>query len=147
MIFNKFTAFLCGRTKNLIRCSVQLHTRRPSASPTSGGRTCIVSSSTTSSTDSSRTSTSGRGSIHFPNDIQSPRLRSCFRFCFSHSSKSVVDFVNQSESQVFVVNVTHVISQLSDVIVNAVGGLLPLLAAATSPAVRIFAVAFRICQQ
>ena len=54
---------------------------------------------------------------------------------FSHSSKSVVDFVNQAESQIFVVNVTHVISQLADVIVNAVGGLLPLLAAATSPAV------------
>ena len=50
-----------------------------------------------------------------------------------HSTKTVIDFVNASENHVFVVNVTHMISQLADNLVTACGGLLPLLAAATSP--------------
>ena len=47
----------------------------------------------------------------------------------------MLDFVNASENHIFVVNVTHMISQLADTLITAVGGLLPLLAAATSPAV------------
>ena len=35
----------------------------------------------------------------------------------------------------FVVNVIHMISQLADILVTSCGGLLPLLAAATSPKV------------
>ncbi|XP_028967428.1 neurobeachin [Galendromus occidentalis] len=51
----------------------------------------------------------------------------------SHSTKTIMDFVNSSENAIFVVNTVHLISQLSDNIVIACGGLLPLLAAATSP--------------
>ncbi|XP_064636479.1 neurobeachin-like isoform X3 [Lineus longissimus] len=51
----------------------------------------------------------------------------------SHSTKTVIDFVNAADNHVFVVNVIHMISQLSDNLVTACGGLLPLLAAATSP--------------
>ncbi len=44
-----------------------------------------------------------------------------------------MDFVNSSDNAVFVVNTVHIISQLVDNFVMACGGLLPLLAAATSP--------------
>lgn len=47
----------------------------------------------------------------------------------------MIDFVNASDNHVFVVNVTHMISQLADNLITACGGLLPLLAAATSPTV------------
>lgn len=56
----------------------------------------------------------------------------------SHSTKSVLDFVNSSENAIFVVNTVHLISQLADNLIIACGGLLPLLASATSPNVRIF---------
>ncbi|CAD5116250.1 DgyrCDS5159 [Dimorphilus gyrociliatus] len=51
----------------------------------------------------------------------------------SHQTKNVIDFVNATENHMFVVNVTHMISQLADTLITACGGLLPLLAAATSP--------------
>lgn len=51
----------------------------------------------------------------------------------SHSTKSVLDFVNSSENAIFVVNTVHLISQLADNLMIACGGLLPLLASATSP--------------
>lgn len=51
---------------------------------------------------------------------------------FSHSTKNVIDFVNASENHIYVVNVTHMISQLADNLITSCGGLLPLLAAATS---------------
>ena len=51
----------------------------------------------------------------------------------SHSTKSVLDFVNAAENAVFVVNTVHLISQLADNLIIACGGLLPLLASATSP--------------
>jgi hypothetical protein len=54
-------------------------------------------------------------------------------FYFSHSTKSVLDFVNSSENAIFVVNTVHLISQLADNLIIACGGLLPLLASATSP--------------
>jgi len=54
---------------------------------------------------------------------------------FRHATKTVIDFVNASENHVFSVNVTHVISQLADNLIASCGGLLPLLAAATSPTV------------
>lgn len=56
----------------------------------------------------------------------------------SHSTKSVLDFVNSSENAIFVVNTVHLISQLADNLIIACGGLLPLLASATSPNVSIF---------
>ena len=51
----------------------------------------------------------------------------------SHSTRAVVDFVNSGENHIYVVNVTHMISQLADNLIMSCGGLLPLLAAATSP--------------
>jgi hypothetical protein len=60
--------------------------------------------------------------------------------CFSHSTKSVLDFVNSSENAIFVVNTVHLISQLADNLIIACGGLLPLLASATSPNVSYFVV-------
>uniref|UniRef100_T1J4P2 BEACH-type PH domain-containing protein n=1 Tax=Strigamia maritima TaxID=126957 RepID=T1J4P2_STRMM len=51
----------------------------------------------------------------------------------SHSSKSIIDFVNNGENAIFVINTVHLISQLADNLIIACGGLLPLLASATSP--------------
>ena len=62
----------------------------------------------------------------------------------SHSTKSVLDFVNAAENAVFVVNTVHLISQLADNLIIACGGLLPLLASATSPNVSAATVATSI---
>ena len=56
----------------------------------------------------------------------------------SHSTKSVLDFVNSGENAIFVVNTVHLISQLADNLIIACGGLLPLLASATSPNVSTY---------
>ncbi|XP_065110775.1 lipopolysaccharide-responsive and beige-like anchor protein [Paramisgurnus dabryanus] len=50
----------------------------------------------------------------------------------SHSTKTVMDFVNSSENVVFVHNTIHLVSQVVDNLVMACGGILPLLSAATS---------------
>uniref|UniRef100_A0AAZ3SK94 Lipopolysaccharide-responsive and beige-like anchor protein n=1 Tax=Oncorhynchus tshawytscha TaxID=74940 RepID=A0AAZ3SK94_ONCTS len=50
----------------------------------------------------------------------------------SHSTKTVMDFVNSSENVVFVHNTVHLISQVMDNLIMACGGILPLLSAATS---------------
>uniref|UniRef100_A0A8C4RYK0 LPS responsive beige-like anchor protein n=1 Tax=Erpetoichthys calabaricus TaxID=27687 RepID=A0A8C4RYK0_ERPCA len=50
----------------------------------------------------------------------------------SHSTKTIMDFVNSSENVIFVHNTVHLISQVVDNIIMASGGILPLLAAATS---------------
>ena len=57
----------------------------------------------------------------------------------SHSTKSVLDFVNSGDNAIFVVNTVHLISQLADNLIIACGGLLPLLASATSPNVSYIA--------
>jgi hypothetical protein len=46
--------------------------------------------------------------------------------------KSVIDAVNSVENAIFCVNTIHIISQLADILTNACGGLLPLLASATT---------------
>lgn len=56
-------------------------------------------------------------------------------FPCSHSTKSVMDFVNSNENIIFVHNTIHLISQMVDNIIIACGGILPLLSAATSPSV------------
>lgn len=57
-------------------------------------------------------------------------------FCVgSHSTKTVMDFVNSSENVVFVHNTVHLISQVVDNLIMACGGILPLLSAATSSTV------------
>ncbi|KRX36623.1 putative neurobeachin -like protein [Trichinella murrelli] len=48
-------------------------------------------------------------------------------------SRSLIDYINQSDNAVFVVNAIHVMSQSLDSFIVACGGLLPLLAALTSP--------------
>ncbi|XP_041839635.1 lipopolysaccharide-responsive and beige-like anchor protein isoform X4 [Melanotaenia boesemani] len=50
----------------------------------------------------------------------------------SHSTKTVLDFVNSNENVVFVHNSIHLISQVVDNLIMACGGILPLLSAATS---------------
>lgn len=45
----------------------------------------------------------------------------------------MIDFVNSGENAIFVINTVHLISQVADNIIIACGGLLPLLASATSP--------------
>jgi hypothetical protein len=60
---------------------------------------------------------------------------------FSHASPgadagrtALLDTVNSGENTVFISNTVHILSQLVDSLIMACGGLLPLLAAATSPA-------------
>ncbi|XP_045151741.1 lipopolysaccharide-responsive and beige-like anchor protein [Echinops telfairi] len=50
----------------------------------------------------------------------------------SHSTKTVMDFVNSSDNVIFVHNTIHLISQVMDNMVMACGGILPLLSVATS---------------
>ncbi|UJR15136.1 hypothetical protein I4U23_002101 [Adineta vaga] len=50
----------------------------------------------------------------------------------SDPTKPITDAVNNVDNQVFCVNVIHIISQMADILCNACGGLLPLLASATS---------------
>ncbi|XP_046901168.1 LOW QUALITY PROTEIN: lipopolysaccharide-responsive and beige-like anchor protein [Hypomesus transpacificus] len=50
----------------------------------------------------------------------------------SHSTKTVMDFVNSNENVVFVHNTVHLISQVVDNLIMSCGGILPLLSAATS---------------
>lgn len=56
---------------------------------------------------------------------------------FSHSTKTLLDFVNSSENVVFVHNSIHLISQVVDNLIMACGGILPLLSAATSSTVSV----------
>ncbi|XP_026126343.1 lipopolysaccharide-responsive and beige-like anchor protein isoform X4 [Carassius auratus] len=50
----------------------------------------------------------------------------------SHSTKTVMDFVNSSENVMFVHNTVHLVSQVVDNLIMSCGGILPLLSAATS---------------
>ncbi|KAH7731827.1 LPS-responsive vesicle traffickingbeach and anchor containing isoform 1 [Aphelenchoides avenae] len=52
---------------------------------------------------------------------------------WNESATLLVDHTNNSDNQVFISNTVHVLSQLTDSLIMACGGLLPLLAAATSP--------------
>lgn len=59
--------------------------------------------------------------------------------CLSHSTKTILDFVNSSENTVFVHNSIHLLSQVVDNLIMACGGILPLLSAATSSSVSLSA--------
>ncbi|XP_068135240.1 lipopolysaccharide-responsive and beige-like anchor protein isoform X2 [Hyperolius riggenbachi] len=50
----------------------------------------------------------------------------------SHSTKTIMDFVNSSDNVIFVHNTIHLLSQITDNMIMACGGILPLLSAATS---------------
>uniref|UniRef100_A0A0N4Z1M8 BEACH-type PH domain-containing protein n=1 Tax=Parastrongyloides trichosuri TaxID=131310 RepID=A0A0N4Z1M8_PARTI len=52
---------------------------------------------------------------------------------YNQNAVMFADFINNIESQTFVTNTIHIVSQLSDSLIMSCGGLLPLLAAATSP--------------
>jgi hypothetical protein len=56
-------------------------------------------------------------------------------FFLSDSTRPITEYINHTENQIFCVNVVHIISQMADVLCNACGGLLPLLASATSASV------------
>eukprot|EP00795_Rhopilema_esculentum_P000600 gene600-10293_t len=50
----------------------------------------------------------------------------------THTRKSINDFISNRENQVYVVNLCHMVSILSDSLIYCCGGLLPLLSSATS---------------
>ncbi|CAF3278946.1 unnamed protein product [Rotaria socialis] len=50
----------------------------------------------------------------------------------SDTTKLITESINNPDNQIFCANVVHIISQMADVLCNASGGLLPLLASATS---------------
>jgi len=75
-------------------------------------------------------------------------LFSLFVFFLSHSTKTILDFVNSSENVVFVHNSIHLISQVVDNLIMACGGILPLLSAATSSSVsRCVCVCVCVCMR
>jgi len=53
----------------------------------------------------------------------------------SDPTKPITDAINNTDNQIFSVNIVHIISQMSDILCNGCGGLLPLLASATSASV------------
>uniref|UniRef100_A0A5K3FFX4 WD_REPEATS_REGION domain-containing protein n=2 Tax=Mesocestoides corti TaxID=53468 RepID=A0A5K3FFX4_MESCO len=53
------------------------------------------------------------------------------------SAENLHHFINELGNQVYAINLIHLISQLSDSLITACGGLLPLLAAATSPSMEL----------
>jgi hypothetical protein len=63
----------------------------------------------------------------------------------SDTSRSMLEAINHANNQIFCVNVVHIISQMSDIICNACGGLLPLLASATSASVIVRFSYDRLC--
>lgn len=72
--------------------------------------------------------------------IETIYYKAVFFFLFlslSHSTKTILDFVNSSENVVFVHNSIHLISQVVDNLIMACGGILPLLSAATSSSVSL----------
>jgi hypothetical protein len=46
--------------------------------------------------------------------------------------KNLTDTINHPENNIFCINTIHIVSQLADILTNACGGLLPLLASATT---------------
>jgi len=154
-ILISFIAFLTSqkpkdRSREILprgQCSVQVRRDHRSEYRNSNGLTYINDYCRTFCSPWKRTSKCGEGrerafprkvsynhtKFHFP--VIEFRINH-FERC-SHSTKSVLDFVNSSENAIFVVNTVHLISQLADNLIIACGGLLPLLASATSPNVRI----------
>ena len=54
-------------------------------------------------------------------------------FIFRHTRKVVSDFVSSRENSIYIMNLCHMVSILSDSLIYCCGGLLPLLSSATSP--------------
>ena len=53
----------------------------------------------------------------------------------SDPTKPITDSINHADNQIFCINIVHILSQMADILCNACGGLLPLLASATSASV------------
>lgn len=62
-------------------------------------------------------------------------LSSHHQYSFSDPTKPITESINHVDNQIFCINVVHIISQMADILCNACGGLLPLLASATSATV------------
>lgn len=121
------------------------------ASQSSVGPTCTSASSLTCSSLSKQKSRCGGGGattclllkreLSITLLLKHQRKRYIFpSLCFSHfshSTKTILDFVNSSENVVFVHNSIHLISQVVDNLIMACGGILPLLSAATSSTVSV----------
>ncbi|KAM6940702.1 lipopolysaccharide-responsive and beige-like anchor protein [Xenentodon cancila] len=134
--------------------NVALDTERLELKETSSTETSQGQTSTTTAASAEAGSSSGQ-----PREIETPAPRSTmfripeFRWSHmhqrlltdllfsietdvqmwrSHSTKTILDFVNSSENVVFVHNSIHLISQVVDNLIMACGGILPLLSAATS---------------
>ncbi|XP_067949217.1 lipopolysaccharide-responsive and beige-like anchor protein [Watersipora subatra] len=60
------------------------------------------------------------------------KWRSYVPFVYSGDEQQLIDSVNLPDNSTFVVNTINLVSNLSDVLITAVGGLLPLLSAATT---------------
>jgi hypothetical protein len=58
-----------------------------------------------------------------------------FLLSSSDPTKPITESINHTDNQIFCINVVHIISQMADILCNACGGLLPLLASATSASV------------
>ena len=53
-------------------------------------------------------------------------------FNIRHTRKVITDFVSSRENSIYIMNLCHMVSILSDSLIYCCGGLLPLLASATS---------------
>ncbi|KAL7061393.1 hypothetical protein AAHC03_01162 [Spirometra sp. Aus1] len=83
-----------------------------------------VTSSGPESTSNSVTTGTNSGSLAAPDSLE-------------FSAAAISDFINDQNNNVYAVNLIHMVSQLADSLVTACGGLLPLLAATTSPSVEV----------
>ena len=57
---------------------------------------------------------------------------SVLSFLCRHTRKTLTDFVSQRENATYIMNLCHMVSILSDSLIYCSGGLLPLMASATS---------------
>jgi hypothetical protein len=63
------------------------------------------------------------------------------------NTKNLLETVNHVDNVIFCVNTIHVVSQLADILTNACGGLLPLLASATTINSVFIIFLFDICNE
>ncbi|VDL88521.1 unnamed protein product [Schistocephalus solidus] len=91
-----------------------------------------VAGNTTSSCQEAVQGTSGKATTGTdPESLTTPDV-------LELSAAAISDFINDQNNNVYAVNLIHMVSQLADSLVTVCGGLLPLLAATTSPSVSSF---------
>uniref|UniRef100_A0A0X3PXG3 Neurobeachin n=1 Tax=Schistocephalus solidus TaxID=70667 RepID=A0A0X3PXG3_SCHSO len=90
-----------------------------------------VAGNTTSSCQEAVQGTSGKATTGTdPESLTTPDV-------LELSAAAISDFINDQNNNVYAVNLIHMVSQLADSLVTVCGGLLPLLAATTSPSVEL----------